>query len=120
MTNDEFAAAIKSLWPRHGGQTRAAEYLGVGSARVREWMRGPRPVPAGVAADLRDLLDRFPNGVVDVDPRENIAHLQRQMLSAGWDEEMAAAGILGAAWDNARRAMGEDAARDLIRRGADE
>lgn len=114
MTSDEFLSAIIALWPRHGSQTRAAEYLGVQSSRVREWLRGARPIPDGVAVDLRDLLARFPGGVVEVNPRESIAQLQRQMVSAGWAADLAAAGILGAAWGNARIAMGDDAARALI------
>lgn len=114
MTPDELRAAIETLWPGHGNQTRAAEYLGVGSSRIREWLRGARKIPDGVAADLRYLLARFPDGVRVADPMQAIETLQRQMMTAGWTEAEAAAGILGAAWGNATRTLGRDEALQMI------
>lgn len=115
MTPDEFRATIYTLWPGNGTQTRAAEYLGVGSARVREWLSGRRPIPASAACEIRELLVLFPDGLRASDPRRVIAALQQSMARSGWTAEQSAASILGAAWGNIVKVAGRQNAVDLMR-----
>ncbi|SIT74842.1 hypothetical protein [Pontibaca methylaminivorans] len=115
MTGDRFRTLIEQIWPAHGSQTRAAEYLEVNSSRIREWIRGARPVPDGVAAEIQSLAEQFPGGIRDVDPRRTIAILHQQMLAAGWTAAESAAGILGAAAYNARLHISEDDIQVMMR-----
>lgn len=38
-------------------QTPLAADLNIGDRRVRAWLAGERPIPAGIAADLRKLVE---------------------------------------------------------------
>lgn len=110
MTTDELRTAIETLWPGHGGQTRAAEYLGLKtSRRIREYLSGERGVPEWVARDIGALLAQFPGGAPAVDPSTTIRILHEQMQQAKWDAKSSAAGILGAAYALATEVLGDDA-----------
>lgn len=111
MTPNEFRTAIETLWPGHGGQTRAAEYWSIRSSRIREYLSGARPVPGWLAGEIAALLKLFPDGIRQVDPRR-VIELMHEGLGG---DDMAAASILGAAWANAVRTMGRDAVLTLIR-----
>ncbi|MFE3838588.1 hypothetical protein [Pseudogemmobacter sonorensis] len=119
MTHAEFLAAIETLWPGHGGKAAAARELGIGYRRVQEFLTEPgkpshRKIPPGIADEIRDLLERFPNGVRMADPRQVIGALHEQMIRNGWRPDEAAAGILGAAFSNACRHLGDETARNLL------
>ena len=53
---DELRGAGEALWG-HRWQTEMAAALGVrDSARIREWLRGARPIPAAIRAELVALM----------------------------------------------------------------
>jgi hypothetical protein len=114
MTNDEFLTAINQLWPGHGSQSRAARALDMNTRRVRALINGERSVSADLAAEIMDLLERFPNGIREVDPRIAVATTFEAMREAGWTDQEAAAAILGAAFARATSVMGRDAVRALL------
>jgi hypothetical protein len=104
MTPDDLRAAIERLWPGHGGQTRAAVAMGLKSSRrLRAYMAGERAVPDWLARELDDLLAIYPEGALIVDPRRSLQILHAQMVRDGWTESEAAAAILDAATDIAKR-----------------
>lgn len=114
MTHDEFRAAIESLWPGHGSQTRAAKHFSVNPRRIREYVSGAYNVPGWMAAEISDLLAMFPEGVKTINPRTAIAVLHQQMRQAGWTDSEAAAGILGASHALAVKHLGADETRTML------
>lgn len=117
MTRDELAAAINVLWG--GNQSRAARDLGINPRAIRSYLTDPannsyRTIPAGVARDVKSLLEQFPTGILDIDPRKTISMLQQQMQGMGWTTSEAAGAILGAAVANAVREVGDDMTRELV------
>lgn len=120
MTPAELRAAIQTLWPGHGGQTRAARHFGIDSSRIRAMLAphgaaNHRRIPEGIAREITDLLAQFPDGITNVDPRKSVAILHQQMQAAGWRADEAAAGILGAAVALARSHVPADQLATLIR-----
>ena len=53
--SDLLAEAGRALFPARGWQTALAEALGVGPRRVRAWLLGEEPIPAGIWRDLPEL-----------------------------------------------------------------
>jgi len=108
-TNDAVAAMRRAaeLWPQNGN-TRLSEYLGVSSSRVREWLRGARPIPGGVQQEVNDLLAQFPNGFHQVDPHATIRILHEALQAGGYTSGEAAAAIFGVAHALAVRVNGRD------------
>lgn len=126
MDHIEFRAALEKLWPGHGGQTKAAKYFwpeafsdakGHENAkrRLRKYLAGENAVSADIAAEVRDLLAMFPDGMKSVDPVKVISILQSQMIAAGWTSQSASS-ILGAALANARKHLGDEMTRELLSR----
>lgn len=114
MTSDELRSVIATLWPGHGGQTRAAEHFSINNRRIREYLADTYPVPEWMAAEIADLLEAFPDGVRCVDPTKTIAVLQKQMERSGLSASAVAASILGTAIAHARCALGTDAVAELL------
>ncbi len=103
MSPAELSSAIDALW--NGNQSQAARELGLSSSRrIREYLRGDRSIPAGVADDIRATLALFPEGRKTVNPITVICVLQSMMVRNGYKPDMAASSILGAAYGNARAA----------------
>lgn len=122
MTPDELRDAIKTLWPGHGGQTRAAQAFGIGDRRIREYLapsggKNSRPVPEWLANDIRALLAACPAaGANVVDPRRTVLVLIGQMQEAGFTPTEAASAILGAAVAEVRTRLGHDFLAELLKR----
>lgn len=102
MTADEFREHITALFGKHGGQTAAAEYLGISPRTIRKYVGGEKPVPDDTAKLIAELRENAPLGMLQINPQREIARIQRLMTGSGWDAGGAAAGILGAALANAR------------------
>ena len=114
MTSSELRTAIETLWPGHGGQTRAAEHFSVNDRRIRSYLSGERGVPDWMAREVDDLLLQFPDGIRDIDPAKSIAVLQSLLTGAGHSEAVAAAMVLGAAIRNARGKIDDDQIRSAL------
>lgn len=114
MTPDELRIAIETLWPGHGGQTRAARHFSIGDRRVREYLSGARAVPEWMSREVRDLLKLFPAGVREVDPDKAVSMLQESMEKAGWAPAEGAAAILAVAIRNAYRHVDRDQVRGWL------
>lgn len=119
MDHKQLRAAIETLWPGHGGQSEAARQFGINVDTMRAYLAPPeasrsRPVPEWLATAITALQEQFPGDIRSADPRQTIALLHRHMVLAGWTDQEAAAGILGAARANAIRALGDDGVAGLL------
>lgn len=114
MNGQELRAAIETLWPGHGAQARAARHFNIADRRIRDYISGARGVPGWMETEIRDLLEMFPGGVRDVDPRKIIGILQQQMVATGWTAGQSAASILAVAVSNAQDILGDDMVQQLL------
>lgn len=85
MTPDELAAALRDLCPGAGWLTRASALLGVQVRGLRQMLAGDRPVPPGLAAQIRALLgggDRWVLGRGEATGGTWLVHLRPPRFAA--------------------------------------
>lgn len=85
MTPDALAAALRELCPGPGWLARASALVGVEVRGLRQMLAGDRPVPPGLAAQLRALLtggDRWVLGDGDATGGAWLVHLRVPRFAA--------------------------------------
>lgn len=85
MTPDDLAAALRELCPGQGWLARASALVGVEVRGLRQMLAGGRPVPPGLAAQLRTLLtsgDRWVLGDGDRTGGAWLVHLRVPRFAA--------------------------------------
>ena len=123
-----FRAGIERLWG-YGAQTRAARHFEVSDRSVRAWVSGKTPVPSGVMAELRAMLDIAPPAAGMTDGQRDdacrdaieplLTDIRDRAIAAGWHPAEVAAAVLDLAVSEIRSGAGDAAAIETLRAVAD-
>lgn len=123
-----FRSGIERLWG-YGAQTRAARHFEVSDRSVRAWVSGKTPVPSGVMAELRAMLDIAPPAAdMPDDQRDDacrealeplLTDIRDRAIAAGWHPAEVAAAVLDLAVSEIRAGAGDAAAIETLKAVAD-
>ena len=119
-----FRAGIERLWG-YGAQTRAARHFEVSDRSVRSWVSGKTPVPSGVMAELRAMLNIAPpEADLTEEQRDDacrdaieplLTDIRDRAIAAGWHPAEVAAAVLDLAVSEIRSSAGDAAAIETLK-----